>query len=241
MKPHLKTQVKTLKKPLNIILIILGSSYALLVMFILFVLVTAASRPIGYGDIILFAIPLVLLIGLGSVVYICMVIIYSTKQFKKKKALSKLHISAAIAMLIVGLLPSIGPIRLIYSATLQPSIQILVTSIKDSQFKGPTSTQIAQANLETFEKAQALFDGCNVSSIYYWRFDTDGPFTERNSYLVVSARNNGTIAYEKAPANVRLPITDKEKLKSAMKEYSMGPYPACKLDIEWRDENQFGS
>lgn len=227
------------KKALNVILIVLGSILVVLSAFLLFITITASFMPVGYGDIILFADPLIIMSGIVSVAYIILVVIYSIRRLKEKMPQSKLHIIAAISILIIGLLPYFGPIRLAFNATFQPVIQSVSRTIKDSQFEGPTEEQITQANLESFDKAQALFDGCNVSSILYWRYDSDGPHTQENSYIIVQARNNGTIAYGEAPPNVHLPASDKDKLVDAIKNYSKGPYPACKLEIPWKNMNSF--
>jgi hypothetical protein len=168
-----------------------------------------------------------------------MVVIHTILQLKRKLAPNKNHLITAAFILMIGLFPSIGPIRLLYGVTVQPKIDSLSKDIKDSQFKGPTDAQITQANIESFDKAQALFDGCNVSRIYYWRFDRDGPQTEQNNYIVVASRNNGTVAYGDKPPDVQLLTSDKEKLKDAIKDYHKGPYPACEKAIRWDDEGRF--
>lgn len=191
------------------------------------------------GDLILFGIPLFLLCGVLSVGYIGMVVIHTILQLKRKLAPNKNHVITAAFILMIGLFPGFGPIGLLYGVTIQPRVESISKDIKDSQFKGPTDAQITQANIEGFDKAQALFDGCNVSRIYYWRFDRDGPQTEQNNYIVVASRNNGTIAYGPKPPDVHLLTSDKENLKNAIKDYHKGPYPACAKVIPWNDEGRF--
>lgn len=223
------------KKILNLTLIVLGSALLLLGIFLLFITVSSIYMPVGYGDIVFIAIPLMIMIGLVSVAYIIMVTIHLILQHKRELPSSKLHLIAAVVVLIIGLQPYFGPIRVLYGSSLHPVIELISNTFQDSNFKGPTAAQIAKANLESFDKAQALFDGCNVSSIKYWRYDIDGPFTEKNSYIIVGARNNGTDAYREAPPSINLLISNKDKVKNAIKDYSKGPYPACKENIYWNE------
>lgn len=240
MKPQQHSQKSSkLLKALNVIFWILGPSLILIGLFILFVYLTTPLMPIGYGDIIFLAFLPIILAGLVSVAYIIMVAIHIMASLKKKVSISKLHTIAAAAIFIVGLLPYFGPINFTFNLMFQPAIQSISTAVKHSQFTGPTAEQLAEANLQSFDKAQTLIDGCNVSSILYWRFDYEGPYTKDNAYIIVKARNNGTIAYEPAPSSVNLAFSEKYRLEEAMKNYHKGPYPACLLDVEW-DKRGFG-
>lgn len=237
-KPHNQKSIKLLKT-MNVMLWILGPALILAAAFILFVHITAPFQPVGYGDVIFLVFPILILGGFASVTYIGMVIFYTISRLKKKLPISKLHAIAASAIFVIGLLPSFGPINLTFNLMFQPVIQSISTTVKHSQFTGPTAEQLAEANLQSFDKAQTLIDGCNVGSISYWRFDYEGPYTKDNAYIIVKARNNGTIAYEPAPSSVNLAFSEKYRLEEAMKNYHKGPYPACLLDVEW-DKRGFG-
>jgi len=189
----------------------------------------------GYGNFLFVLAPQPIVVwGLLAFAYTVLGVIYLVSQIKHKKPVSKLHIIGLIAVFLIGLIPNIGAIRLT-GGLINKAIQPIIETIEYNNAGGPTEEQKAAIKIGNFEDAQALIDGCNVSSILYWLYDYKGPYDMKNTYIVIQARNNGTIDFGLAPDNVNLPVTDKAKLKEAIKSYSDGPYPACQKAIEWKD------
>ncbi len=227
-------------EPLDWILIFIIGGWLLVAAIFVFTIVICAGSGAGCGDIFLLALFPIFGIGALTFVYLIGSVIYVFSHLVRRQPIKRRHIVGMIITLALGIVPNVGPLWLAGTLVQQTYIQPAIERAEYNRNGGPTEALKAAIPLGNFEDATRLIDSCNVSEIWYRRYDYNGPEEARNLYIIVIARNNGSVAYETAPQDIYLPYSDKDRIVAAVKEKNdnlTGPYPNCANEIELRLPN----
>lgn len=223
------------KKVLDSMLLLIVACALMVGAAFLLTYAVCAGQGAGCGDIFLIALVPIFLGGSAMIVYLPMAGFYFFRSLRRKETVALRHVLGVCIVLGLGLLPNVGPLWLMGAMINQNYIQPYVHDLEYQRNGGPSAEMKAKVTLGTYEEAVALIRSCNVSSIEYFTYDYRGPYDAVNTYILVRTRNNGSVAYERAPDNVKLPFSDKERIEAAAREKNAdlsGSYPNCKNEIK---------
>lgn len=198
-----------IKQALDVLLlsiIIVG----LLIVVIVFYSATCTST--ACGDMILFALTPLSLLGPLLIAYFFFDIYYLIKQSRHHEPIAKRHI-ATVLLMTAGLIWYTSYRMQLSSLNGATDAQHL------SQYKengGPTAAQKAMITLGNLRDAESLISSCSVSTIGIYRYDTDGPFEEKNEYIYVGV-------FPQISGDIFLPISDLPDVHTAAKNQTCIP------------------